>query len=308
MKAPLLNPLLTGIAQRYLASLPMAGRRIAPVLNTNVHSAAYFIYDTSNLTDIPTDIRRGPSSGFKRLTSKLTDDTFLCKDYGVEEPMDKAELLMYANVFSADRSALERAVRVVAYNHELRVRDLARATAQTATPTVKWNAGANTTIVQDVQVAKDTIHASTGQDPDVLVLPRGVFNALRQAPEIKAYYSNVQGGLITKENLASIFQVPEIVVANELTNTASEGQTASLGAVWSDEAFLCIARPSQDLKALNWARTFNWTAMGGSGPAGISTFTYDENEIDSRIVRARQYTDEKVIAAGAAYYLSNVLS
>jgi len=48
--------------------------------------------------------------------------------------------------------------------------------------------------------------------------------------------------------------------------------------------------------------------VGGSGPNGISTYTYPEENIDSRIVRARQWTDEKIVASGAAYYLSNVLA
>jgi len=137
MKAPLLNPLLTGTATRFLASLPLVGLRIAPLLRTNIHAGAYYIYDTSNFTDVPTDIRRAPSAGFKRLKSILSDDTFLCKDYGIEEPIDKAEMLMYQGVFEADKSATERAVRVVAINHEIRVRNIARAVTQTSSPSVK---------------------------------------------------------------------------------------------------------------------------------------------------------------------------
>jgi len=308
MKAPLLNPLLTGIAARFMQGLPLAGSRIAPILRTQLHAAAYYIYDTSNFTDVPLDIRRGPSAPFRRITSKLSNDTFLCKDYGIEEPMDEAEIRMYASIFDADKSALERAVRVVAINHEIRVRTLARAVSQTASPSTKWNAASGTTIIADVQAAKNVIQAATGMDPNVMVLPRDVFNALSVAPELLARYQYTVGGKVTIEQLKALFGIDDIVVTSDLINSANEGQTASIGGIWSDEAFLCIATPSQDLKALTWARTFNWTAMSGSGPKGISTFTYPQEEIDSRIVRARQFTDEKVIAAGGAYYLSNVLS
>ena len=306
MKTPLLNPLLTGIATRYMASLPLAGRRIAPVLNTQIHAAAYYVFDTSNFTDIPTDIRRAPSTGFKRVKSKLSDDTFLAKDYGIEEPIDKMELAMYASIFAADRSAMERAARIVAVNHEIRVRNLARAVTQTASPGVKWNAAANTTIVQDLQAAKDVIRAQIGVVPNLLTLPYDVYTALTHAPELKGYYTNTDG-ILTKQMLENVLQV-EIVVSGDLINTAAEGQAADLGGIWDDEAFLSYSQETADLKALNFARTFNWTAAGGSGPTGISTFTYDQDEIDSRVVRARQYTDEKVVAAGAGYYFSNVLN
>jgi hypothetical protein len=304
--APLLNPLLTGIATRFMASLPLAGLRIAPVINTQLHSAAYYVYDTSNYTDVPTDIRRAPSTGFKRLTSKLSSDTFLAKDYGIEEPIDKMEIAMYGSVFSADRSGMERAVRVVAINHEIRVRNLARAVSQTSSPTVKWNAASNTTIVKDIQAAKGVIRSQIGTTPNLLTLPYNVYQALREAPEMKSYFVNTDG-VLTKTQLESVLEV-EIVVSGDLINTAAEGQTPVIGDIWSDEAFLSFSQQTADIKALNFARTFNWTALDGSGPAGISTFTYDQHEIDSRVVRARQYTDEKVVAPGAGYYFSDVLS
>jgi len=307
MKGPLLNPVLTGIATRFMAALPLAGLRIAPLLSTNIRSAAYYIYDTSNFTDIPTDIRRGPSAPFKRLKSKLSDDTFLCKDYGIEEPIDNSELEIYASVFQADKSAMERALRVVAVNHEIRVRNIARALTNTGTPSTKWNAGSGTTIIADVQAAKNAVHGYIGVDPNLMTVPRDVFNALRVAPEILERYKYTEGGTVTKAQLEALFEI-EIVVTGDLINTASEGQDASLGGIWSDEVLFSYSVPGQDIKALNFMRTFNWTAPAGSGPNGISTYTYPEDNIDSRIVRARQWTDEKVVAAGAAYYLSNVLS
>jgi hypothetical protein len=307
MKGPLLNPLLTGAAVRFMAGLPLVGSRIAPVLRTSVSAAAYYIYDTSNFTDVPTDIRRGPSTPFKRITSKLSDDTFLCKDYGIEEAIDNAEIQLYGNVFNADKSGLERAVRVVALNHEIRVRNVCRNISQTATPTVKWNAGSNTTIVADVKAAKNAIYNSIGVDPNLLVLPRDVYNALEIAPELLEKFKYTAGGNITKAQMETLFGI-EIQVTGDLINSASEGQLPSLGGIWSDEAFLCYCQPSQDIKALNFMRTMNWIAMAGSGSQGISTYTYPVDEIDSRVVRARQFTDEKVVAAGAGYYLSNVLN
>lgn len=307
MKTPILNPVLTGIAQRFIATQPTAGLRIAPVLNTQIHAAQYYIYDPSNHYNVPTDIQRAPSTPFKRLTSKLSSDTFVCKDYGIEEPIDKMQLQMFSSIFAADRSAMDRAISVVLLNHELRVRNLARAVTQTSSPSVKWNASSGTTIVKDIEAAKAVIRAQIGVVPNLLTLPYDVFVALRQAPELRGYYTNTDG-LVTLEQMKSIFGVRDIVVSGTILNSANEGQTASLSDIWTDEAFLCYADPSQDVKALNWARTFNWTAAEGSGPAGISTFTYDENEIDSRVVRARQFTDEKVIASGAAYYFSNVLN
>lgn len=306
MKAPLLNPLLTGIATRYFASLDHVGLKIAPVLNTNLHAAAYYIYDRSNFTDVPTDITRAPSSGFKRIKSKLSSDTFLARDYGIEEPIDKMEIEMYGAIFAADRAAMERSVRIVAVNHDIRVRNLARAVSQTSSPSVKWGAASGTTIVADIEAAKNVIRGQIGVTPNLLTLPYNVYRKLVQSPELRAYYANTDG-ILTKRQIEAVLEV-EIAVSGDLINTAAEGQSPTLGDVWSNEALLSYSQPGNDIKALNFARTFNWTAAGGSGPSGISTYTYDQDEIDSRIVRARQFTDEKVTAPGAAYYFSAVLS
>jgi len=306
MKAPLLNPVLTGIATRFMAGLPLVGRRIAPIVPTQLHAAAYYIYDTSNIVDVPTNIQRAPSTGFKRLKSQLSDDTFLCKDYGIEEPIDKMELAMYANFFAADRSGMERAIRVVAINHEIRVRNLARTATQTASPSVKWNAASGTTILADIQAGKNSIRARIGVLPNLLTLPYNVYTALRDSAEMKSYLRSADG-IVTKAQMESILEV-EIQISGDLINTAAEGQAAAISDIWEDEAFLSYSIQSADMKSLNFARTYNWTAASGSGPAGISTFTYDQDEIDSRVVRARQFTDEKIAADGAGFYFSNVLS
>ena len=306
MKAPLLNPVLTGRAVRFMAGLPLVGRRIAPIVTTQLVAAAYYVYDTSNFIDVPTDIRRAPSSGFKRIKSTLSSDTFYCKDYGIEEPLDKMELMMYSGIFAADTAGMERTSRIVAINHEIRVRNLARSASQTSSPVNKWNE-AGSTIVKDIDAAKNLIRSRIGVTPNLLTLPYNVFQALRNSPEMKTYFANVQGGLITKANLEAILEV-EIQISGDLINTAAEGQNAEIGDIWEDEAFLSYSVASADIKSLNFARTYNWTALEGSGPNGISVLTYDENEIDSRVVRARQFTDEKIVAEGAGYYFSNVLA
>lgn len=308
MKGPLLNPLLTGAAVRFMSEAPAAGMKIAPILNTPSASAQYYVFDNGNFTNVPLDIQRAPSSAFKRLKSKLSSDTFIARDYGIEEPMDKAELAMYASFFAADQSAMQRAINVILVNHEIRVRNIARAVTQTSSPTVKWNAASATTIIADIQAGKAVIRSQIGVEPNLLTLPYDVFNALIQSAELRAYFNYTQGGLITMENLQQLFRVKEIVVSGTIINGANEGQASALADIWTDEAFLSYSQASSDVKALNFARTFNWTGVGGSGPSGVSVYTYDEEPIDSRIVRARQFTDEKVVASGAGYYFSNVLA
>lgn len=307
MKAPVLNTLLTGHAVRFMSTLPTVGLKLAPILRVPDRAANYYVWDPSNDLNIPDKIQRAPGSGFKRIVSKLSDDTYFCKDYGVEEALDKIEVRLYENFLAADRAIANRTLWVVAMHHELRVRDMVAALTQTSSPTVKWDQ-ANSNPIGDIKAAKRVIQDATGVIPNLLTVNQNVYDVLEEHVSITSKYEYVTGGVITRDQIARALGVEEIQIAGNVLNTAPEGAAASISQVWGDDVYLSVSRAGADIKALNLARTFNWTGMEGSGTAGISMYSYDQEEIDSRIHRSRQLTDEKIIAQGAGYRLSNVLA
>jgi len=307
MKAPVLNPLLTGHAVRYLSSLPTVGLKLFPLLRVPERAANYYVWDPSNDLNIPDKIQRAPGSGFKRIISKLSDDTYFCKDYGVEEALDKMEVKLYENFLSADKAVSDRTTWVVAMHHEIRVRDAVAGLTQTSSPATKWDQP-NSDPIGDIKAAKRVIQDATGTVPNLLTINQDVYDVLEDHPQITAKYQYTAGGILTKDQVARALGIEEIQIAGQVLNTAPEGAAAAVAQVWGDSAVLSISRAGADIKALNLGRTFNWIGAEGSGPAGIGMYSYDQEEIDSRIHRSRQFTDEKIIAQGAGYLLTNVLA
>jgi hypothetical protein len=306
MKAPVLNPLLTGHATRFMTTLPTVGLRLFPILRVPDRAAQYYVWSPENNLNIPDKIQRAPGTGFKRIVSKLTDDTYFAKDYGVEEALDNMEVKLYENFLSADRAIADRTTWVVAMHHEIRVRDIVLALSQTSSPSTKWNQ-ANSDPIADIKAAKRVIQDATGVVPNLLTVNQDVYDVLEEHPKITAKYAYTAGGILTKDQVARALGMEEIQVAGNVLNTAAEGAAAAISQVWGDDVYLSVSRATADIKALNLGRTFNWIAAEGSGPNGIGIFSYDQEEIDSRIHRSRQFTDEKIIAQGAGYRLSNVL-
>src|SRR4051812_40406756 len=136
------NPVMTGIASKFAQGSGYVGRRLFPTFNAGLQSAAYYVFDEVNLMDWPTNIQRGPGAPYSRSLMKLSDDSFNCREYGHEEPVDDGERSKYASIFDADSSATLRAANIILANHELRVKAKAiSAAVPTATPGTKWDAG-----------------------------------------------------------------------------------------------------------------------------------------------------------------------
>lgn len=301
------NPVLTQTAVKFaLNAKEFVGLSLFPVFMAGEQAAPYYVFDAENFLNVPKNIQRAPGSAYSRSSMKLSDDSYSCKNYGHEEPVDDTEKAKYASALDADKSASARATGIVMLNHELRCHAKATgADVPTSSPTTKWGDPAANPI-GDVDAAKEVIHDSCGLDANVMVISRTVFNILKERTDILEKIKYTQAGVITADLLAAVFGVDEVRVAGALTNTAAEGQAAVASKIWGESVVLAHVSKAQDLKAPNFGRTFNWAKM--SGPKGIQIKSYREDKIDSDVHRACQHTDEKLVGAACGYHLSSVLS
>jgi len=301
------NPVLTYTAARYMRNpAGFVALRLAPLFLTGEQSASYYVFNAENMLNVPTDLRRAPSSGYKRSKMVLSDDTYSCKEYGIEEPVDDRERKKYASALDADTAAVKRAVDIIRINHEIRVRDLANSGSVTSSGVgTKWDA-ANSTPVKDVKAACQVVRKACGQKPNLMVVNEDTFDVLAEHPTVLEKIKYTQRGVVTAEILAAVFGVREIAVAGQAINTANEGQAQSINDLWADNVILAVTDASADLQALNFIRTFGW--IGEVGPDGVLVESYREDPTRSDVHRARQDTDEKLVGAACGYRLNDVLT
>lgn len=301
-----LNPVLSALAVKFMQdSKAFVGLRLFPLFLTGEVSAAYYVMNEENLLNIPRNIQRGPSSPYNRSAMKLGSDTYNCREFGHEEPVDDRERKKYARSFDADRAAMRRAVNILMMNHEIRVKDKATgAGVPTAGVGTKWNA-ANSDPVGDVDVAKDSIQKNTGMDANTMVISRDVFTVLKEHDAVIDKIKYSEKAIITPQLLAAVFGVENLLVAGTIENTAAEGQALTPNYIWGDSVVLAHVDPTPDLMAPNFGRTFGW--VGEVGSEGVLIESYRQDEIRSDVHRARQDTDEKVIGSKAGYWISDVL-
>lgn len=142
--------------------------------------------------------------------------------------------------------------------------------------------------------------------PNVMVLGEAVWTKLRQHPRIvKAVHGNSgDSGVATREQVASLFEVEEILVGRSLLNTARKGQTAALARVWGKHVSLIHRNRQADTSG---GVTFGFTAEWGGRVAG----QWEDKDIGLRgglRVRVGESVRELVVAPRAGYFIENAIA
>lgn len=314
---PDLNPLIGGAFEEFNTEANEAGfiaHLVAPIVEVALQAANPGKLPIEALLQ-SRDTLRGPGAPYARDNFEFAKFAYACEEYGKETPIDHRQRQMYRNLIDLEMTATRRSRHDV-LNHVERVAAAAMFNTSTWTGaslttavTNEWDDAANATPVDDVEAAREKVISGSGLDPNALIINRAVYRNLRKVAQI---LDRIKGGAsasdpasVTPQALAEIFDLPFIIVAGGLKNTADEGQSASISRIWSGEyAMLARVAVTNDPQEPCVARTFHWSE-DGSLPFGAVEM-YEEQQSRSTIVRVRHDADFVVMYPEAAHLLSNI--
>lgn len=285
------------------------GQKILPVIEVEKASGNFGTIPLEQLLQTR-DTKRSPGGKYNRAETTFTANTYATKQNGFEEPLDDTEAEMYASYFSAEQYASLRARDAVLRNYESRVVAAVTNTSVIPTGTVgtSWKTIASSDPVADIIAARKAVRDATGLIANAVVLGWDAYNNVKQSVSVinRIKYwggSDPTTKGIDTSTLAKLFDVEEVIVAGAQSNTANQGQTASLSQIWSnDDVLVTRIAKSGDFKEPCIGRTFHWSG-GGSSIDGVVEMYRDES-VSSNIYRVRQQTDEKIIYSNAGYVLT----
>lgn len=259
------------------------------------------------------NVDRAPGSGYNRMTRKFDTVTYACKDRGIEEVVDDREAKMYANFFDAEQAAVENGQHTLLVEAEKRVAGQVF-NASTFTPqsvTNEWDDAANATPITDIETAVQALYDASGLWADTLITNRKVFRNLRNVAQIidrfkgQSLSVDVRPDLMTPVLMASIFDLRQVLVAGGTKNSATEGQAATPGQIWSGEyAMVCKLVTGGNLREAGLGRTFHWSEDGSQLTGAIDT--YREENVRGEVVRFRHDVDEVLLLTAAGKLLDNI--
>lgn len=290
------------------------GPSVLPVIEVAKPSGIFGKIELEQLLDNRETLRT-PGAGYARSEWQFTKDSFATVEHGAEEPVDDAEATMYREFFDMEQISSMRAMDVVLRNMERRIADAVfnastwTGSSLTTSVTTEWSAAASIPLT-DVEAAVSKVWDGTGIWPNALIVSRKVFRNLRNVSQIidRIKYSGLQDPNargITREALANAFDLDMIIVGGAAKNTATEGQSASIGAIWSNEyAMVAKIATSSDVREPCIGRMFHWGEDGSD--IGGTVETYRDESVRGDVIRVRHQVDEKILYAGAGHLLSNI--
>lgn len=292
------------------------GLRVLPVLEVAQQAGNYGKISLEQLLQNRETVR-APGGGYNRSQWKFTPATYSTQEHGVEEVVDDREAKMYANYFSAEEVATQRAFDAVLRNHEKRVAEKVfnastwTGSALTTAVSTEWSSASSATPITDVNAAVKKVWDGTGLWPNALIINRNVFRNLRTCTQILDRIASSGAGYptraqdVTTAQLAAVFDLDMILVAGSAKNTANEGQTASISSIWPDEyAMVCRIPTSNDIREPGLGRTFHW-GEDGSVIGGLVE-TYREEGVRGEVVRVRHDVGEDILYTECGHLLSNI--
>lgn len=175
------------------------------------------------------------------------------------------------------------------------------------TPTVTWDDPSSDPI-GDIETGIETVLKATGMRPNVLGVGYQVWKALKQHPDIlnrigTGSASNVDPRQITRQLVAALFGLDEIMVGEVSYNTAAEGAAISMDFAAGKNALLCYRTEAPSIVTPSAGYKFAWTGLTGSVD-GVQI----RNSVDPRSQEAwwqvKHSQDFKITAPELGYFFS----
>ena len=299
----------------------LIGLKAAPLVNVEVKDGQYpkFTLASANLLKREQNIKRAPGARSARGSVSYSYDTYSTTERSFEFPLDRTVQKDTARFFNAALVNADLAKRKLMLEHEIEV---AAATFNTTNYGSATNSDTAYTIANiasfdiglDIDKAKNRLRQKgEGSDDLVAIMSDDVFIRARASTKLQNRLRGIGVSSdtilnIDEQAVAEALGVKEVLVGKNYYDTASEGLSSSLSAIWSN-TYIWVGRLSQGGSPEQMLRggsqyTLNWSEFG---PV-LAVFEYDEPQSKSTIIGAEQHVTVKCVNGNAGTLIATQYS
>lgn len=276
----------------------MIGTEVFPVFDAPAQAGVFGRIPIEQLLE-KGDTSRASGADYNRGDYEFVEEWFATRENGWEEPCDERDRNIYADWFTAELVAAERARSKVMVNMETRVANLVNNLPNQTAVGTAWSNWTGASPINDVEGAVTAVYNRTGLWPNALILSyldfRNVRNCDQVLDRIAAQGSGdkIRATDVTIAQLAEVFDLPNIQVGGSSQNTANKGQAVAVAQIWGGTATVAVLNTSNDIRQPGLGRTFHWAADGSAIGTRQESYWWEPNR--SEIHRSRHETHEKLI-------------
>lgn len=306
------DPILTNLAKAYVNDTYVA-EEFLPSTRVATQSGKHWIYDKGRFRPSKNGGVRAQGANSEEVRLNFTTgDPYFAEDHAkkvfvTDEDVKNAQ----ATGLDPFADATEHVTDIQLVDREIEAASILTSTGNYSggnttalSGTDRWDDPANSTPIEDVHSWIQTIHSKLFVRANRILIPRQVFTVLQDHPDFLERAKYTQLGVVTTDLLARIWDVDKVVIAGAGKNTATAGQTDSMGYIWGKNVVLAYVDPSAARKVLTFGRTYSWQEAIVQRLRG----TDEEDRRGTYVRRGDHYYDQKVVSTDAGFLAQTVIS
>jgi hypothetical protein len=312
-----IQPRLTAITLAY-KNADMIADVVLPRVPVDSPDFKYTVYTKEDTFTIP-DTLVGRVGKTNQIDYTASEQTASVADYGLEEAIPyfdtaaaaAAQAVQGTTPVDPEARATEQISDVLALAREQRTANLVFSTASyaagnvsTLAGTAQWSDFVNSNPIMAIMTALDAMIVRANS----LVLGQAVWTQLRQHPKVvQAIYgsgSAQQSGIVSREQVAQLLELKQLIVGQGFVNTAKKGQAGTFSRLWGKNASLLYINP---LTATTKDMSYGVTGQWGARVSG----TIEDKDIGLRggtRVRVGESVKELILANDTGFFFQNAVA
>lgn len=302
-----LDAVLTNISLAVSNDQALIAPQVWPVVPVKKDSDVYYVYDKSNMRVDET--RWAPKTTAKEINWNVTPEGYKTERHALQELVEDDEKQNQDTPIDVMADSAQIIAEKLMIRREKRL-------AAVLDDAGSYEAGADVSIVlanrwdnytsatsdpsADVAAARAKINAMTGKSPNVMVLPRQVYEKVREHPKVMERIKYTQVGVITPQLLQTLWDIEKVIVAGGIENTAIEGQADSLAYIWGKQVYFGVVAARPGLRQISWGYHIQSQAM--------QTDRWRDEERKGDVIRTSYKDVPKLVTKAAGYIARTVIS
>jgi hypothetical protein len=291
--------------------------RVFPLVGVNKQSDIYPVYSRGFFFQDPgQDMLRAPRARAKVAGYEVdTSNTYFAVCYAIGAEIGDELRANADDVFDLDRDAtalvteIQRIRRERGFASDFMTTGVWGTDKVGATDFTKWSDYGASDPFTDLEDGLDTVEQNTGFRPNKLVMGAIVWRRLKHHPDFIDRVKGAAGpgnpAVVTRQLLASLLEIDEVLVSRAVYNSANEGQTASLSRIVDDDALLLYTPANPGLLVPSAGYTFYWRPLTGGAIQYIRKGREERERYDW--IEAHSYWDQVATETEAGYFFSDAV-
>ena len=308
----LTDPVLTNLGRGYRPEGFIADQ-VCPRIAVAKESGKYPVWEPRDFFASDVDALVPDRAVTKEIEISLSTEPYVAEEYALKVSVSRREADNVDAVVRLRQSKLNAVNDQLTIARELRVAQLLNTLDATpaggldnsmdATPSNNWNVDAGT-IETDILTAKEAIYDAIGIEPNTIVVPYKVANAIAIQQDIRELFKYTVDGrsiLGAGQNILP----PEIwglrtLIPRSRRATNAEGAANTLVDIWGDDVRVLYVSANPDLYNPSVAHSFVARSYQ------VKTWMSDDPDVE--YIRPSEVLDERVVAPFGGYVIKDVLS